>query len=142
MQGWVWIRTPTAARWKRSPPWAWRNLAIGDIPVEFVATPIMIVTMAVVLASQIALLRQIGQHLRQLHLPLPRQARVALWYIGPFATLVASVRTTRSAALPWRAGVAFSAGSGAAWAGSWHFGSALPGAVFSAGSGAAWAGVS
>src|ERR1017187_5918121 len=71
--------------------------------MQFVPAPVMIVSMAVLLASQIALLRQIGQHLRQLHLPLPRQPRVALRHIGPFAPFVALLRTTGSPALTWRA---------------------------------------
>src|ERR1019366_8696051 len=79
------------------------NLSVGHIPMQFVATPVMIVSVAVLLAPQIALPRQIGQHLWQLHLPLPRQPRVVLGHIRPFAPLVALVWTTGSPFLTWRA---------------------------------------
>src|ERR1035441_3963783 len=69
------------------------NLTVGYIPMQLVPTPVMVISMAVALASQIALPRQIGQHFRQFHAPLPLQTRVGFGLIGPFAAKVSRIRT-------------------------------------------------
>src|SRR4051812_14254190 len=62
--------------------------------MQFVPTPVVLVTTAILLRAAIALLRQIRQHIRQLHAALPRDTGFRLRDVGTLSSWVAGVRPT------------------------------------------------
>ena len=59
-----------------------RDLPIGNVKVQFVSAPVMLVTLAILLNADVALLRQLGQHLVQGLVALAFNARTALGRLG------------------------------------------------------------
>lgn len=67
-------------------------MAIGDVQMELVPSPVVSVPMTIFLASQVALSRQFGQHFREFHASLPLQARVWFRMIRALASGILPVR--------------------------------------------------
>jgi hypothetical protein len=71
-----------------------RNLSVGYVQVEFVTAPVVLVSLAVLLGPDVALPRQVGDHLLQFLVPL------ALDTSPPLACLGAARRSLGPSGLP------------------------------------------